>query len=294
MSDSTTLIPILNELMEEYTELENETEQSSYEAAVQVEDREDENEKQQQKGEESRKRKRGADEARIEQMKERAKSFISEKAAALMEGSLKDRGFITERGFKKVISHFYEMLEKRRWQLLGEHREPGYASLVKEFFANMVEKDYKKIYVRGLWVESSREEIDRLFNLRVKKDGSKFKKQLKEPKNQKIVDLLTARKGKWKGTRKTPFKSIARGDLTEEAKVWFYFISFVLMPSKHLSTMRREEAILLYALLKGYKINEGKIIEKSILDYSESKYKRMIPHPDTITRLCIRGGVEEE
>ena len=79
----------------------------------------------------------------------------------------------------------------------------------------------------------------------MKKDGSKFKKQLKEPEHQKIVDLLTARKGKWKGTKKTPFKSIAKGDLAEEAKVWFYFISSVLMPSKHLSTVRREEKILL-------------------------------------------------
>ena len=94
----------------------------------------------------------------------------------------------------------------------------------------------------------------------MQKDGSKFKKQLKEPKHQKIVDLLTTGKGKWKGTKKTPFKSIARGGLTEETKVWFYFISFVLMPSKHLSTVRREEAILLYALPKGYKINVGKII----------------------------------
>ena len=76
MSDSTTLIPVFNKLMEEYTELENETRQGSYEAAVQVEDKEDENEKQQQKGEESRKRKRGADEARAEHMKERAKNFI--------------------------------------------------------------------------------------------------------------------------------------------------------------------------------------------------------------------------
>ena len=64
MFDSTTLIPILNKLMEEYTELENETEQGSYEAVVQVEDREYENEKQQQKGKESRKRKSGADKAR--------------------------------------------------------------------------------------------------------------------------------------------------------------------------------------------------------------------------------------
>ena len=128
----------------------------------------------------------------------------------------------------------------------------------------------------------------------MQKDGSKFKKQLKEPEHQKIVDLLTAGKGKWKGTKKTPFKSITRGDLTEEAKVWFYFISSILMPSKHLSTVRREEAILLYALLKGYKINMGKIIEKSILGYYDRKCKGMIPHLATITKLCIQGGVEEE
>ena len=127
----------------------------------------------------------------------------------------------------------------------------------------------------------------------MQKDGSKFKKQLKE-EHKKIVNLLTVGKGKWKGTKKTPFKSIARGDLTKEAKLWFYFINYVLMPSKHLSTVRREEAILLCALLKGYKINVGKIIEKSILSYFESKCKGMIPHLATTTRLCIQGGVEEE
>ena len=66
------------------------------------------------------------------------------------------------------------------------------------------------------------------------------------------------------------------------------------MPSKHLSTVRIEEAILLYALLRGYKINVGKFMEKSILGYFESKCKGMIPHPATITRLCIQGGVDEE
>ena len=115
MSNSTTLIPNLNEIMEVYTELENQIEQGSQAAAVQVEDKEDENEKQQQKGEESRKRKRGAHETRAEQMKERTGNFILEKAVALMEGSLKDRGFIVEKGFKQVISPFTEMLEKRGW-----------------------------------------------------------------------------------------------------------------------------------------------------------------------------------
>ena len=158
----------------------------------------------------------------------------------------------------------------------------------------MVKKELKRVYVRGQWVEFSREEINRLFNLKVQKDGSKFKKQLKEPEHQKIVDLLTVGKGEWKGIRKTPFKSISRGDPIEEAKVWFYFISSILMPSKHLSTVKIEEAILIHALLKGYKINVGKIIEKSILSHSESKCRGVIPHPATITRLCIQGGVEEE
>ena len=167
MSDPTTLIPNLNEIMEEYIELENQTEQDSQAVTVQVEDMDDENEKQQQTREESRKRKRGADEARLEQRKDKARNFISEKAAALMEISLKDKGFITERGFKKVISPFAEMLEKRGWKSLGEHKEPGYASLVKEFFNNNVEKERKRVYVRGHLVEFNREEINRLFNWRV-------------------------------------------------------------------------------------------------------------------------------
>ena len=50
----------------------------------------------------------------------------------------------------------------------------------------------------------SREMINETFNLKVQKDGSKFKKLLKELEYQKIVDLLTSGKGKWKATRKKP------------------------------------------------------------------------------------------
>ena len=56
--------------------------------------------------------------------------------------------------------------------------------------------------------------INELFNLKVQKDGSKFKRLLKEPEYQKIVDLLTAKKGKWKATKKNLYESNARGALT--------------------------------------------------------------------------------
>ena len=58
--------------------------------------------------------------------------------------------------------------------------------------------------------------------------------------------------------------------------------------------MRKNEVIHLYAILKGYKLSIGKIIENSILSYFKSNYRALLPHPTLITILCILGGVEEE
>ena len=93
----------------------------------------------------------------------------------------------------------------------------------------MAEMKEDSVYVRGIWVPMGHERINEVFQIKDPKNGSKYKKLLKEPNHEKIVDFLTAGKGKWSFTKKTLFKSTARGDLTEEAKVWFYFISSVLM-----------------------------------------------------------------
>ena len=85
---------------------------------------------------------------------------------------------------------------------------------LKNFFANMVEEEGNKVYVSGKWIDFSKEKINGLFNLKVQKDGSKLKRLLKKPEYQKIVDLLTAGKGKWKATKKTLYESISIGDLT--------------------------------------------------------------------------------
>ena len=69
----------------------------------------------------------------------------------------------------------------------------------------------KTVYVRGQWISFSREKIDQIFNLNERKNGSKFKRLVKEPNYQKIVDLLTYGKGKWNSTRKNPHGSITRG-----------------------------------------------------------------------------------
>ena len=105
--------------------------------------------------------------------------------------------------------------------------------MVKEFYTNMVGMKDKMVYIRGRWINFKREQIDQAYNLNERKNGSKFKKLVKEPDFQKIIDLLTDGKGKWNATKKNPHESIARGALTEQAKVWFYFICSVILPSKY-------------------------------------------------------------
>ena len=116
--------------------------------------------------------------------------------------------------------------------------------------------------------------------------------QLQEsPKFKDIIKELTNGMRVWQRTKTICNAYINRDYLSKAVKVWFYFINFVITPSKHVSTVRQDRAILLYALVKGFILNVGKIVEQSNLDYPENKFSRNIPHPALITLLCIKGGV---
>ena len=106
-----------------------------------------------------------------------------------------------------------------------------------------------------------------MFKLKELKHDSKFKKLVENPDHEKIIDFLTAGQGKWEALRKNPHYAINRGSLTEEAKVWFYFLSSVILPTKHLCEVSEHEVIILYSLLKGYKMSVRGLIEGSIIRY---------------------------
>ena len=141
----------------------------------------------------------------------------------------------------------------------------------------MIEMREDSVYVREVWVPMVHERINEILQIKDPNNGSKFKRLLEEPNHDKIVDFLTGGKGKWNSTKKNPHESIHRGFLTEEAKAWFYFIASVIIPTNHLSTIRENEAILLYALLKGYKFDVGKIIETSIRTFHKIVKRGLIP-----------------
>ena len=149
----------------------------------------------------------------------------------------------------------------------------------------------KILQTSKIWVPYGAETINEMYGMEGQKHGSKYKKIADSPNHEKIAGKLTDGKVIW-GEGRGEKKIINKGDLTEEAKVWFYFLASILVPTKHVCTVREQEEIILYAILKGYKLNALAIIENSIMRYPEGNKRGLIPHPATITRLCIRAGVK--
>ena len=144
-----------------------------------------------------------------------------------------------ERDFGELISPFSEVIEKRGWGFFCEHKAPGFSALAREFYANMVGMKEDSVYVRGVWVPFGDRRINEIFKLRDLKHGSKYKKLAENPNYEKILNLLTGGEGKWEATKKNPHHAIKRRALTEEAKVWFYFIySGFTSSTKHLCSVR--------------------------------------------------------
>ena len=222
---------------------------------------------------------------------EEVDDFVSEEAHSNMRKYYANKGFVAERRFKTPITPFKELIEKRGWGTLCAHRRAGYAVVVREFYSNLVGRKDNTVYVRGVWVPYGAQAINQVYGMAGHKHGLKFRKLLENPDLNKVAEKLTDGKAQLRQEKGGP-KTLNRGSLTEEAKVWFYFIASVLVPTRHLSTVREQEAVMLYAILKGYKINIGTIIENSIMRYHEGNKRGLIPHPATVPILCLKAGVK--
>ena len=290
MAEPSTLILNLNEIMEEYAQPEEEVHLEPTEEVHLETTKENRPSEQQEVQPVVRKQKRKGKERRREQ-EEEEDEFVSEEAHSLWTKHYAGKGFIGERGFSQLISHFKELIEKRGWEKFCKHYKTGYAAIVKEFYSNLVGRKENSVFVRGVWVPYGAKTINEIYGMEGYRHGSRFKKLLANPNREKIVKKLTNGKVQWDQEKGAP-RTIKRGDLTEEAKVWFYFLASVLVPTKHVCTVREQEAVLLYAILKGYKLNAGAIIENSIMKYHEGNKRGFIPHPATITWLCLKAGVK--
>ena len=112
------------------------------------------------------------------------------------------------------ISPFAEIIEKRSWSLFCKHKPLEFATMVREFYSNMIDMREDSVYVRGVWVPMGHERINAVLQIKDPKNGSKFKRLLREPNRDKIVNFLMAGKGKRNSTKKNPHESIHGGSLT--------------------------------------------------------------------------------
>ena len=288
MAEPSTLIPNLNEIMEEHAQPEGEV---HLEPTGEVHPETTEENRPSEQPEVQLVARQQKRKGKERQQEEEEDDFVSEEAYSIWKKHYAGKGFIGEMGFSQLISPCKELIKQRGWEKFCKHRKTEYAAVVREFYSNLVGRKENSVFVRRVWVPYGAATINAMYGMEGQRHGSKFKKLLANPNREKIVRKLTDGKVQWNQEKGAP-RTINRGDLTEEAKVWFYFLASVMVPTKHLCTVREQEAIILYAILRGYKLNVGAVIENSIMRYHEGNKRGLIPHPAAITRLCIRAGVK--
>ena len=192
----------------------------------------------------------------VEQMREKVEVEAREDRVLFSDGGAKNfkeilakKGIIGERGFNEIMSPFEEEIERRGWGKICKHPGEGRIVLVREFYANLEDRKNLTCYVRGKWVPFGERTISQLFELKEVGDCSEHEELEKNPNLEKIANKVTRGRGEWQSTLTIPHAYLYKGNLTKVSKVWFYFLNSVMKPSKHVSIVRQDRALLLYALV---------------------------------------------
>ena len=141
MAEPSTLIPNLNEIMEEYTQTEGEAHLEPTMENMPSEQPEVPPVTKQQ-------RKKGKE----RQQEEEEDDFVSEEAFSNWKKNYAGKGFVGERGFSQLISPFKELIEQIGWEKFCKHQRSGYAAVVREFYSNLVGRKENSVFIRGVWV----------------------------------------------------------------------------------------------------------------------------------------------
>ena len=83
---------------------------------------------------------------------------------------------------------------------------------------------------------------------------------------QSLMQELTQGQGVlWRHPSIGKFTTFPMIMLTPVSKVWYNFLCVKIKPSLHLSTVRKDKTILLYAMTKGFQFDIGMVIEWGLI-----------------------------
>ena len=120
MAEPLTLIPNLNEIMDEHAQPEGEVHLEPTEE-VHLETTEENRPSEQQEVQLVVRQQKSKGKERRREQEEREDEFVSEEAQSLWTKHYAGKGFIGERGFSQLISPFKELIEQRGWEKFCKH-----------------------------------------------------------------------------------------------------------------------------------------------------------------------------
>ncbi|PKU67230.1 hypothetical protein MA16_Dca018724 [Dendrobium catenatum] len=164
--------------------------------------------------------------------------------------------------------------------------------MVREFFVNEKEAIDNQCCVRDKWVPFNFVAVNHLYKLRDFK-FDEYTAFTLEPINSDV--LLRVLCKPYNGTmwkkRKDKIIKFPTSYLTQLSKVWHYFISTHLLPSKKKGEVTKEQAMLNYAIQVGYTIDVEKHIYYSLNYIIRGITSVGLGHPSLIHALCVNADV---
>ena len=219
--------------------------------------------------------------------------FVSEEAQIRYHDSVSNRSLIAERGLIPTSSGFpgiWNIIRQRGWGEFCAQPKLAIVPLVREFYANALEHDNRKVFVRGKQVNFSPKAINRFFKLPDIENDEYNQFIAKQIDFEEILQEIAVPGTRWKLSDDKPitFKSIG---LTRDCKGWHYFLGARLMPVRHFSDVNKDRAILLYCLMTGKSLDVGKFISSHIVQCYKHQSMSLF-FPSLITALCVAAGVQ--
>ncbi|KAK8963594.1 hypothetical protein KSP40_PGU000798 [Platanthera guangdongensis] len=148
---------------------------------------------------------------------------------------------------------------------------------VYEFYAKASIAEGGTVYVRGKKVNFSTAAINSLFDLddNIVPDHTSLLSTM--PMAELIVVVCSALGPDWVNTKENALKSTC---LSREARVWLYFVNTSLLPTRHLNHVQLDRIALIFCIIKGIKVNIGRIISRLIWTKVNDKKNEayLVPH----------------
>ena len=220
--------------------------------------------------------------------------FVSKNASLRYNSYNQKMVDILERGLD-IPEPINEEIERRNWEKLCGQPDPAILPLVMEFYANAKEnEEIDTVVVRGKQVCFGSTAINKFYELPDIPDDEShsFHDFLENHVDwEEVINDVCKSETNWKFCATSNEVSIfPTKQLAAFPRAWFYFISAKLMPASHLSSVHRNRAALIHAIINGYPIDVGKVINEAI-SYCIKDESLAFVCPSLITSLCKEAGV---